>query len=91
MVLLGFHQATLRRVRKNTLEDVLGRMGMGLMGGFFTKQKQASTRLCTISRDWTHRSKAVHRQREGRENKVTNGGLYERFRKLSRCFFVFFL
>lgn len=89
-----FYQATLRRVRKNTSEDVwvIGTDGNGrIYGRLFTKQKQASTRLCTISRDWTPSFESRSQTKGERENKVTKGGLYERFRKLSRCFFRFSL
>lgn len=88
-----FYQATLRRVRKNTSEDVwvIGTDGTGRINGrLFTRQEQASTRLCTISRDWTPSFESRSQTEGKRENKVTKGGLYERFRKLSRRFYPFF-
>jgi len=61
------------------------------MGGFLRNKSKPLHGSVRFHGTGLHRSKAVHRQREERENKVTKGGLYERFRKLSRCFFSFFL
>ena len=59
--------------------------GNGLMGGFLRNKSKPPLRLCTIFTGLHHSNPFANKQGKTR----LQGGLSERFRKLSRCFFIF--
>ena len=89
-MVFGFVTSNMTKVSGREPQGCIGNRGNNGNGTngrlFYEKQKQASTRLCTIFYGTRHSNIRYH----STTGLLLHGGLTERL-KLSRCFYVIFL